>query len=492
MNTGKLLFASSLLLVGYAANAQNEEDALRYSALSTGTTARSLSIGGAAGSLGADFSAASVNPAGLGLYRQSEFTVTPSLNINMAKGDYISSTTNDSKTSVAINNLGMVFHFGPKGGDYNSAQWKGFTLGIGVNRLADFNQNVAYSGINNSSSFSEVFAEAAQANGSTDESYGPYGYLGYQGYLLTNDYRSVPYQNIISTGGSLRQEKFSDTRGGANEVAISFGANYNEKLMLGLTLGVTNYTFKRGVDFIERDNTGNNSNGFDYFSFREVLNTTGVGVNGKFGLIYAITDKFRLGAAVHTPTFISLTDLADYRLVSNMDGAGYDVMPNSVYQYEYNLRTPLRAVFSATGIFGTKGFVTADVEVVPYNTMRYTFDGYQDVADLINASIRDNFTTGINVRAGGEYRLTEKFTGRLGAAFYGNPYAANTNLGGNRIDLSAGLGYRFSPRFFMDMAYVFSMREYQEYPYTVSGVTVPRASVNLANNLLGVTVGYKF
>ena len=492
MTKNKLLLFSSALLGAQLVFAQNEEDALRYSTLSSGTTARSLAIGGAAGSLGADFSAASVNPAGLGLYRQSEFTVTPSLNFNMAKGSYLNASTNDSKTAVTINNLGMVFHFGPKGGDYDRAQWKGFTLGIGANRLADFNKNVAYSGINGSSSFSEVFAEAAQVNGSTDESYGPYGYLGYQSYLLTNDYKSVPYQNIISTGGTLRQEKFSESAGGANEVAISLGANYNERLMLGLTLGVTNYTFKRGIDFIERDNTGNTANGFNYFTFREVLNTSGVGVNGKFGLIYGITDKFRIGAAVHTPTFISMTDVADYGIVSDMDGASYDITPNSIYQYDYSLRTPMRAVLSLTNIFGNKGFVTADVEFVPYNTMRYTFKGYQDVADQINTSIKNNFTTGINVRAGGEYRFTEKFTGRLGAAYYGNPYAANVDLGSNRLDLSAGLGYRFSPRFFMDMAYVFSKRQFKEFPYAVTGVAVPKATVDLANNLVALTIGYKF
>ena len=65
-----------------AANAQNEVDALRYSTQNLSGTARYAAMGGAFGSLGGEFSALSSNPAGIGMYQFSEFTFTPTLNLN--------------------------------------------------------------------------------------------------------------------------------------------------------------------------------------------------------------------------------------------------------------------------------------------------------------------------------------------------------------------------------------------------------------------------
>ena len=59
--------------------AQDEYDALRYSQHYFGGTARSTSMAGSFGALGADFSSFSINPAGIGVYRSTEFTMTPAI-----------------------------------------------------------------------------------------------------------------------------------------------------------------------------------------------------------------------------------------------------------------------------------------------------------------------------------------------------------------------------------------------------------------------------
>ena len=71
-----------------AANAQNEVDALRYSTQNLSGTARFSAMGGAFGSLGGEFSALSSNPAGIGMYQVSEFTFTPSFNLNTTTSYY--------------------------------------------------------------------------------------------------------------------------------------------------------------------------------------------------------------------------------------------------------------------------------------------------------------------------------------------------------------------------------------------------------------------
>ena len=127
MNKKKLfpvLLISSFTFLGNNTNAQDFSDVLRYSSLKTGTTARTLAIGGAAGSLGADYSAASVNPAGLGVYRQNQIIVTPYLSLNNTSGKYIGQTAHDNNTAFKLRSLAMVLN------QSNSERsgWKGLTF----------------------------------------------------------------------------------------------------------------------------------------------------------------------------------------------------------------------------------------------------------------------------------------------------------------------------------------------------------------------------
>ena len=74
-----ILIIAGILFLFSAGEAQNEVDALRFSQHYPVGTARSVGLGGAVGALGGDFTSLSVNPAGIGLYRQSEinlFTLT--------------------------------------------------------------------------------------------------------------------------------------------------------------------------------------------------------------------------------------------------------------------------------------------------------------------------------------------------------------------------------------------------------------------------------
>lgn len=74
-----ILFYALLLCTASAVFGQNEEDALRYSDLLPGGTARSWALGGAMGAVGADPGSATTNPAGFGLYNTSEISFTPHL-----------------------------------------------------------------------------------------------------------------------------------------------------------------------------------------------------------------------------------------------------------------------------------------------------------------------------------------------------------------------------------------------------------------------------
>lgn len=487
-----------MAILPFTAKAQNEIDALRYSQLSVGGTALSMSLGGAGGSMGADFSGLSINPASIGVYRSSEITFTPTLRFNNATGNYIGESVSEANSRFNLSNFGLVFAKAASGKNYDRADWKSFTIGIGYNRLADFNQRYTYSGHNNQSSISEVFAADAFYNGTSDQNIPPYGYLGYEGYVIDEDFNStVPWQD------GLRQTKTMSSKGNAGEWVFSLGGNYREKLMIGATLGLQSYKFERETNFLEEDASGRRDNQFDYLSYNEYLKTEGVGVNVKLGAIYVVNDMLKFGVAAHTPTWSAFTDLSDYNITTNTetykaDNGYLDTnpetfrQPEAESQFDYSLRTPWKAILSSTLTFGKNGMLTADYEFVDYASMRYGMPDFRDYEQSVNTAIKNTFKGGHNVRVGLEGRH-QNFMGRLGFAYYSSPFKEAGDFNGQRMNLSAGLGARFGS-FFMDLAYVHSIVNDSEFGYPANVVGLPTyiADIRYNRNIVALTIGFKF
>jgi hypothetical protein len=499
-----LLFAAALILPA-TVNAQNEIDALRYGRLSSGATARSLGLGGTGGSFGGDFSSLSINPAGIGVYRSSEIMVTPMLRFNNMTGKYLDASSSDNNTRLTLSNFGLVFSNAAKGRRYETSDWKSFSVGIGYNRMADFNSHGQYSGKNDVSSITEVFAADAQANGTSTNLIPPFGYFAYYGFLLDDALNSIPYGSILSKGGAVNQSKSWESKGGINEWTLSLGGNFREKLMLGASLGLTSYKYDRNTNYTESDATGNKDNDFDYLSYNEYLSTTGIGVNLKVGAIYVVNDVFRFGGAIHTPTWAAYTDAMDYDITTNTENLKERtgqaetnpytfLQPGQPSQIDYSLRTPWRGVLSATAFFGKFGFITADYEYVAYQSMRYNFSGntFNDYENSVNTAIKDTYTGGHNFRVGIEGRK-DNYLARLGFAYHTSPYQRAGDFDGQRMDLSAGLGARFGS-FFVDLAYMHMIQKEAEYGYPILAKNVPVgiASLNYGNNLVALTLGFKF
>ncbi|MGB4535138.1 MAG: hypothetical protein WBI34_03120, partial [Tenuifilaceae bacterium] len=105
------LFFLIIMLNSLHVLAQDHQDALRLSQSLNSGTARFVSMGGAFGALGADFSSLSFNPAGLGVYRTSEFTVTTSIKNKEVNSVYLNQPAKDYRTRVLFDNLGFVASF---------------------------------------------------------------------------------------------------------------------------------------------------------------------------------------------------------------------------------------------------------------------------------------------------------------------------------------------------------------------------------------------
>jgi hypothetical protein len=487
---------SVLLSYSIFAFAQDETDALRYSYLSPQGTARSMGFGGALGSIGGDFSSLSVNPAGIGLYRSSEITFTPSLKMNNASGAYMGQTTEDNNTRFNINNLGLVATNASKGKRYERSKWKAFSIGIGINRMADLNRDYAYQGYNNTSSGAEVFSIDANNYPNDYDKTSTLAGMGYQTYLVDYDTAGKFYYPLTNFKTGLNQSRTVRERGGVTDVNIALGGNYEEKLMLGATLGIPVVYYNREAVFTETDASNNPHNDFDHFTFTDTKVTRGSGVNLKLGFIHKPNDFFRWGAAIHTPTYFELKDVTTMSLTANTEGFGQTATvdaPDGVF--EYTLLTPWRGVVSASGMLGKYGFISADYEYVAYGSARFGYgDGNLLTERYVNTTIKNTYQGASNIRIGAEARF-DNFMVRLGFGYYGTPYKGAAPMS-NRIDFSGGLGYR-EDSWFVDLGFVNSQYEHTEHPYILEyaaplGLIAPTAGVKNSLNNMAVTVGFKF
>jgi hypothetical protein len=183
-NTITLLLISASFL---STHAQTDVDAFRYSRLSITGTGRFTGMSGAFGALGGDFTSLSYNPAGIAIYRSSEFLFTPSIYVGKTVSTFLGQEFDERKYNFNFGNVGLVYT--RKLSESSSPGWKSWNFGLGYNRLANFHNRNYYEGLNRQNSLVDHFAE--QAHGLNPSNLDPFFEgLAYETYLITPDNKS--------------------------------------------------------------------------------------------------------------------------------------------------------------------------------------------------------------------------------------------------------------------------------------------------------------
>ncbi len=440
-----------LLLIANIGFAQTMADVLRYSQTTNPGTARSAAMSGAFGALGGDLSSFSSNPAGIGVFRSSELSITPSLNFSTTKSNNRSANDN----SFQIGDLGGVVSF------YNSKfDWRGFNFGINYTNLNNFNRRTNQYVANSPNSFAQMITH--MANYDIENGFGEsvLETMASETNVILFDENTGFYAPIIQ---EVNQYKTIKEEGNQGEYAFTFGTNYKDKLYLGLTIGLQSIYYKSTSIYTE--NPAFNDSELDYYDYQEYLKTTGVAANFKFGVIYRPIPQLRLEAAIHTPTYYSMTDryYSDmYSLYKTPDADGYyDYLSNPYeYKYDYNLRTPWRAILSAATVLQQKAILSIDYEYIDFTSAKlsngdngYDFYDSEEYGPGINNDIKRYLRATHNVRIGAEYRVNSITSTRIGYSLYASPYKHDKNL--NKIQtVSAGFGLNFG-QFYCDAAYIY-------------------------------------
>lgn len=481
------LFCSSILSM----QAQDESDALRYSQSYFGGTARSSAMGGAFGALGGDFSCLSINPAGIGLYKKSEFTITPYINGTHSTSTYIDNSNSDYRYGLGLNNIGMVFssktdkHLQDKG-------WMNIQFGVGTSKTNLYNSRVYIEGENKKNTIIDAFWNEAQGVSpdklyNFDNSINSTTSLAYWTYLLDTINSDVINFHSQPQGGVL-QTKTITSKGAINEMVFSFGGNYKDKLYIGATIGVPYVKYVERSTYEEFEIIDTLSE-FSSLKIQDDITTSGNGLNFKFGLIYRPTDWLRLGGSFHSPTFYNLKNNSITKMTTTFDGI-YSNELNGTWKesspendFNYTLTSPMRTIGSLGIIFGDKGLISVDYEYVNYPEARLGAEN-EHFSDE-NDAIQTNYRSQTNLRLGAEYRL-DPITLRIGYADYGSPFHTSIN-DGSKQSYSFGFGFR-DEDYFLDFAYVMSIQSEDYYLYNLAEST----SIESLNNHFLCTLGFKF
>lgn len=480
-----------MLVMGQLALAQGAFDALRYSSFEVSGTARSLGVGGSLGALGADFSVLGTNPAGLGMYRRSEFVLTPGFIVTNTESRLLNDTdrrtAEENKGNFNLGALGVVVASRPRAG-----KWSTFNFGFGFNRIANFNRQFFFEGTS-TGSIVDRFQELANGNGSLDDFESG---VAFDAFAL---YDEDPVDGFYETDFELapeapiKREQFVETKGGITELVISLGGNYDEKIIMGATIGVPFISLTEEKEYKEVDE-GSGPDGnvpfFDDLVYREELTTTGIGINAKIGLIYRINQMFRVGLAAHTPTGFRLEDSfkssMEYSYTVNDPEFGSAESPDGLF--DYRLRTPWRLIGSFGIVIGKSGFVSGEVERVNYSKNSFGFDSFVEAEREANDGITANLQSAMNFRVGGEFSY-DIFRFRAGLNLFQSPLVGDDTTNNS---ISAGVGIR-QQNFFIDLGYKrYNVKE-TYVPYLLSDASAQQFVNNdIGTNQFVLTLGFKF
>ncbi len=481
------IFFILMILSGVSVFGQNTEDAARYSQDIVSGTARFSAMGGSFGAIGGDFSSLSTNPAGIGVYSKSEFSLSPNFTSSKTNSKFLGQSTEDYKYNIGLGNLGSVF-------TYNTGNTDGLislSFAFGYNKTMNYNRNIIINGTNPNNGLAVYFLN--NVGNKAPEDLDPfYEGLAFDSYLIDQD--SLGYFPNMALGQD--QRKTITNVGSTGNYLFAIGANMNHQLYMGATIGVKSIYYSRVMNHTELSN--DNADYVKEFNFHEELETSGMGFDLKLGAIYRPFDFLRIGAAFHLPTYYSMEDEFYNTMTSTLaDNTQLDLKPsyngNSVSRqtYTYNLTTPMKGLFSVALKYKKLGVLNIDYEYVDYTTTRYRngqngYDFYDE-----NQDIQANLKAANNLRGGLEIRMNETLLLRAGYALYDSPYkSGHINAGAKTSIISGGFGVK-SENMYFDFAYRRTISDEKLILYPMP-TNEPIASIANMRSDIMATIGFRF
>jgi len=483
-------------------------------------TARYVGMGGAMEALGADISTISTNPAGLGLFRSSQFAISGGM---VAQQDATTSPAygrlgidiKGNKTNASFDQVGLVYSM-------RSGRYKYLNVAFNYHKSCNFDQILTAGGAlrnasqNKLSAVKYPFADNYNWNG-VDANY-----KSLMSPVLDDKGKQVGMDYLNGTAYLFGQYQ----KGYIGEYSFCLSGNVSNQLYLGVTFGLRDVNYRSNSFY--RENLEHNAGVGTW----EDLQIDGNGFDIKAGAIFrpVETSPFRIGAYIHTPTWYDLKLRGANDITMRQDKQSVDKGQQA--EYDFKVYTPWKFGVSFGHTIGQQVALGATYEYADYGTMdnRVNDGGYYDYWDgrYYESTISDN---GMNdhtkatlkgvstIKLGAEYKPTVNVAIRLGYNYLspmfdkngfrdgsisspGSAYATSTDYTnwGSTNRFTCGMGYAVK-KFYVDLAYQYSQTDGTFYPFmsyyaekskeSQSNI-VDGVSVNNKRHQLLLTLGYKF
>lgn len=545
----KILTLACALLTGAGAAAQTIYDAATIAQKDLNGTARFVGMGGAMGALGGDISTMGTNPAGIGIYRSNDVMATFGYSLTGTEINNAGTLLSADKARWNFDNIGAVIS--TKIGNQTTLRYVNF--GFNYHKAKSFYRTRSAAG--DLGGYTQLDVIAAQADGLTPEHWGngnifnnnDIGWLsalGWEGYLISptltdqpTDYRaqdehgnplfidsngdltSSPtgtdgrpnvaayenydfYGNIAGEYPYLREFR-SYERGGVDQYDLNVSFNVNDRVYLGLTVGIYDVDYSK-YSLYNEDSEGEGGGGYMLESHN---NISGSGVDVKFGVILRPFEysPLRVGLAVHTPVFYNLSYSTSAILTSDYTDQvidTYNYVDGDMW-YDFRLRTPWVFNASLGYTVGSSLALGAEYEYADYSGMDFSYpeggsmDWENNEAGLCLQGVH-------TLRLGAEFKPVPSFSLRAGynyttSAYKGDAYKAlavnslttDTDFANLKSahTVTLGLGYH-TGSFYADLAYKYDTYKADFYPFMAEGIQ-PMKETDSRNKVL-LTLGYRF
>lgn len=512
----KGILAAGSLMLAMAVNAQNAYDAERVLGSDLNGTARFVGMGGAMSALGGDISVMGTNPAGIGIFRSNDFSASFGFNSTSTESSFNRTGMKEDKTRASFDQIGFVYTH--KIGNNTSLRYVNF--GFNYHKSKNFNrlfsaggqldglsqswqlaQEMSNAGAASSSSFDNIL----DAQNPYREYWNKYPVLGMMG--ATTGVVDLVDGKMWGWDG-YSNNFYSEERGGINQYDFNVSFNIEDRVYIGATLGIYDVNYDRYTSYTEDLNNdyGEENGGYTLDNY---YGLEGTGVDLKLGVIVRPVEDFpfRLGLAVHTPTWYELTE--SYNATLSSDILAYespysqtlsDYLDYSYLSYDYRMITPWKFNVSAGTTLGGLVAVGAEYEYADYGSSKLEdVDGYE-LGDQWSV---EEYLKGVHTfRVGMEARLAPQFSVRAGynytsAVFTDDAYNAlasyRTSTDFNNIKdkntLTFGLGYRGSV-VYADLAYKYDA--YKSDFYAFDDIDLPATKVDNNRHQVVFTLGARF
>jgi len=439
----KKIYFFTLLLCNFFTNAQSlsySDIAVLFSTNDNLGTARYMGLSGAFGALGGDMTAVDINPAGLAVYKNSEFSTSFGWRDTKNETTFYGNTLYNNDDYFRFLQIGGVFATKI----YGNSDFKKMSFGFNYNVIKDFNNNYAVQGNSGVPDF-------------VDDPY-----LNYDG----NDFNNVYYDNVDN-------QLFLNYTSGINDrFSFSFATQYKDILYFGGSLAFQHINFYQNTTFEEANNDGA-GNTLDA-RLRQYLSVYGNGFNFGLGVIVKPVQNLRIGVSYQSPIWYNLAERFQENLdISVSNDPDLYTEYNDPNYFDYQLKTPAKVTGSIAYVFGKLGLISLD-----YIYQDYTNTRLQPSSVFIdeNQDLSNGLRSTSSLRVGTEWRV-KIVSIRGGYRFVQSPYknaASAYDLNG----YSMGLGFKITRFVNLDFAYDNSNHSEQYGFLNIDGVEPAYIDIN--------------